>query len=217
MKVDIWSDIRCPFCYIGKRKFEMALEKFPHKEDIEVVWHSFQLDPTLKTQPDLHTYDYLAEIKGKSREETVEMHDHVRGIASDVGLNFDFDKTVVANSFNGHRLIQLAKSRNLGSEAEEHLFRAHFTEGRNIDDRDTLFDIGVAIGLPADEVADVLDSDRFAEAVKADEMQARSIGIRGVPFFVLNGKFAVSGAQSPELFYQALQNAWQDRQKTVAS
>lgn len=217
MKINIWSDIRCPFCYIGKRKFEMALEKFQNKDEVEVIWHSFQLDPTLKTQPGLHAYDYLAEIKGKSREQTVEMHDHVKRVAKEVGLDFDFDRAVVANSFNGHRLIQLAKSKNLGSAAEEQLFKAHFTDGRNIDDRDTLLEIGVAIGIPANEVGDVLDSDRFSEEVKADERLARSIGIRSVPFFVLNDKFAVSGAQPPELFYQALQNAWEDMQKTVAS
>lgn len=217
MKVNIWSDIRCPFCYIGKRKFEMALEKFQHKDDVEVIWHSFQLDPTLKTQPDLHAYDYLAEIKGKSREQMEEMHEYVKGVAKEVGLDFNFDNAVVANSFNGHRLIQLAKSKNLGNEAEEALFRAHFTDGKNIDDRGALLEIGVAVGLPKNEVEDLLNGDLFSEEVKADEMQARSIGIRSVPFFVLNNKFAVSGAQAPELFFQALQNAWQDMQNPVAS
>ncbi len=216
MKVNIWSDIRCPFCYIGKRKFEMALAKFPQKDKIEVVWRSFQLDPNLKTQPGLHSYDYLSDIKGMSREQTASMHDRVRGIAREVGLDFDFDNAVVANSFNGHRLIQLAKSKGLGNEAEEVLFRAHFTEGKNIDDRDTLVTAGVEIGLPEREVQEVFESDLFADKVREDETLARSIGVRGVPFFLINDKFTVSGAQDPQLFYQALLQAWAEYEGTSA-
>jgi protein disulfide-isomerase len=114
MKVDIWSDIRCPFCYIGKRKFEKALERFPHSDKVEVVWHSFQLDPELKTQPGVHVYDYLARVKGITRDQAVRMHQHVKQSAREVGLEFNFDSAIVANSFNGHRLIQLAKSKGLG-------------------------------------------------------------------------------------------------------
>lgn len=216
MKVDIWSDIRCPFCYIGKKKFEKALERFTHKEKVEVIWHSFQLDPGLKTQRGVHVYDYLARVKGISRDQAVRMHQHVKQSAREVGLEFNFDNAVVANSLNGHRLIQLAKSKGLGDVAEEALFRAHFIDGKNIDDRVSLREIGLAIGLHFDELDQLLASDQFAMEVHEDEKRAQSIGIRGVPFFILDDKYAVSGAQAPELFLQALESAWQDREKISA-
>jgi len=212
MKINIWSDIRCPFCYIGKRKFEQALEQFQHKDKVEVIWRSFQLDPGLKTQPGTKVFDYLAKIKGLTREESVQMHDHVTGVAREVGLSFQFENAVVANSFNGHRLIQLAKAQGLASQAEEALFKAHFTDGKNIDDEKTLLSIGTAIGLAEKDVSSLLASNDFSEAVKEDERMAREIGIRGVPFFILNDKFAVSGAQSPDAFLQALEKAWEAQQ-----
>ena len=110
MKINIWSDIRCPFCYIGKRKFELALEQFQHKDQVEVIWRSFQLDPGLKTQPETNVLDYLAKIKGITREQAGQMHEHVKEVAQEVGLTFNFEKSVLANSLNGHRLIQLAKA-----------------------------------------------------------------------------------------------------------
>ena len=208
MKVDIWSDIRCPFCYIGKRKFERAMEQFAHKEHVEIVWHSFQLDPALKTNPGINTYDYLAKIKGMTHPESVQMHAHVTNVAREAGLSFHFDKTVVANSYNGHRLIQLAKSQGLADAAEEELFKAHFTDGKNIDDTEILLQIGVTVGLAEDQVRRVLASSEFADEVRQDELMARSIGIRGVPFFIFNDKSAVSGAQSSGVFLQALEKSW---------
>jgi len=213
MKVDIWSDVRCPFCYIGKRKFEKALEKFSHKNEIEVDWHSFELDPDLKTDPAVNAVEHIAEIKGISKTQAEGMHQHVTGVAKEIGLDFNFEKNVVANSFNAHRLIQLAKTHGLANEAEEALFKAHFTEGKNIDDKDTLLGMGVAIGLEEDEVKKIFISDAFTKEVRRDEMQAQSIGIRGVPFFILNNKYAVSGAQSPDIFLQALSQAWTEFEK----
>lgn len=213
MKVDIWSDVRCPFCYIGKRKFEKALEKFPHKNEIEVNWHSFELDPTLKTNPEVNAVEHIAEIKGISKEQAEGMHEHVINVAKEVELDFNFDKSVVANSFNAHRLIQLAKTKSLANEAEEALFKAHFTEGKNIDDEETLIRTGVSIGLDKNEIKEIFSSDAFSEEVKQDEMQAQSFGIRGVPFFILNNKYAVSGAQSPDVFSQALSQAWTEFEK----
>jgi predicted DsbA family dithiol-disulfide isomerase len=213
MKVDIWSDVRCPFCYIGKRKFEKALEKFPHKNEIEVNWHSFELDPTLKTDPAVNAVEHIAEIKGISKEQAEGMHAYVTNAAKEIGLDFNFEKNVVANSFNAHRLIQLAKTKGLANEAEEALFKAHFTEGKNIDDKKALIEIGLAIGLTKDDVNEIFTSDAFAQEVNQDEMQAQSFGIRGVPFFILNNKYAVSGAQSPEVFSQALSQAWTEFEK----
>ena len=209
MKVNIWSDIRCPFCYIGKKKFEKALDAFGGKTKVEVVWRSFQLDPHLETNPGINAVDHIAEIKGISKEQAMEMHNHVARVAKETGLDFDFEKAVVANSFNAHRLIQLAKTHGLGNESEEQLFKAHFTEGKNIDDKETLVQTAIAIGLDQKEVEDVLASDAFAKEVMEDESQAHAIGVRGVPFFVFNDKYAVSGAQSPDAFLQALQQSWQ--------
>src|SRR3546814_692874 len=125
MKIKIWSDVRCPFCYIGKRKFEKALENFSHKDGLEVIWKSFQLDPNLKTQKELSIYDYFAKTKGLSKEQSVDMFDNVTQAAKEVGLSFRIDKSIVSNSFNAHRLIQLAKTKGVGNEVEEHLFKAH--------------------------------------------------------------------------------------------
>lgn len=208
MKIEIWSDIRCPFCYIGKRKFEMALEKFEHKSDVEVEWKSFELDPNLVTQSDVNATSHLAHIKGISKERANEMQQYVKGVANQVGLDFHPDKAVVANSFNAHRLIQFAKTKGLGNEAEEALFKAHFIEGKNIDDKEVLLEIATGISIDESETREVLASDAFEKEVKRDEMQAQSFGISGVPFFVLNNKYAVSGAQSPETFLQALNQTW---------
>ena len=210
MKVNIWSDVRCPFCYIGKRKFEMALEKFPHKDKVEVNWRSFELDPNLETKTGVNAIDHLAEAKGISHEQAEGMHKNVKQIAKEVGLHFDFEKAVVANSFNAHRLIQLSKTKGLDSEVEEQLFKAHFIEGKNIDDNETLVQTAVAAGLEEKEIREVLASDAFSKEVQEDEMQAQSIGVRGVPFFVLNDKYAVSGAQSPDTFLEVLEQTWKE-------
>lgn len=217
MKVDIWSDIRCPFCYIGKRKFELALNQFEQKDKVEVIWHSFELDPLLQTREDIDVYDYLADLKGMNREQSVQLHDQVTQIAAEVGLQYNFDKTVIANSFDAHRLIQLAKIYDLGDAAEEVLFKAYFTEGINISDRNALIQAGVSIGLDRNQVEEMLNSDAFSENVKADGLQAGRLGIRGVPFFLINGRLAVSGAQSPAIFLNTLQTAWQEHQSSESA
>lgn len=208
MKVDIWSDVRCPFCYIGKKKFEMALEKFTHKDQVQIEWHSFELDPNAETRPELNSIDHLAAIKGQSREWAVEMTSHVSAVAAAVGLNFDMEKAVVANSFNAHRLIQLAKSMDLADETEELLFMAYFTEGKNIDDEAVLIEIGVKAGLEKMAIQTMLQGYDFGNEVRADEEIAQQIGISGVPFFIINQKLSVSGAQSPETFLGAMEQAW---------
>ncbi len=210
MKVDIWSDVRCPFCYIGKRKFEAALEQFEHKDKIEVEWHSYELDPHAETAPEINAYDYLANRYGRSREWAIETHEHVAETAAAVGLDFNFDISVVANSFDAHRLIQLAKSMNLGNEAEEQLFKAHFTDGVNISDHQSLIEVGKKIGLDRLSVQTMLNSTDFTDEVRYDENAAQTIGIKGVPFFIFNQKLAVSGAQSPETFLGALNQAFQN-------
>lgn len=213
MNVNIWSDVRCPFCYIGKRKFEKALEKFPHKDKVNIIWQSFELDPNLKTNTIVNATEHLAQAKGISKSQAEGMQQHVATIAKEVGLDFNSKEMIVANSFNAHRLIQLSKTKGLGNEMEEALFKVYFVEGKNIDDKETLIKTGVSIGLDESEVKEIFSSDAFAKEVKQDEMQAQSIGINGVPFFVLNNKYAVSGAQSPETFLGVLEQTWQEFEK----
>ncbi|CAN5226149.1 DsbA family oxidoreductase [soil metagenome] len=213
MKVEIWSDVMCPFCYIGKRNFEKALEQFPEAQNIEVEWHSFMLDPDQKSDGNTNVYQYLADRKGMSLEQSKQMHQNVANMAKDAGLTYNFDKAITANSFDAHRFSQYAKTQGLGDAAEEALFKAYFTDGKNIADHQTLATLGQEIGLVAANVLAVLDSDEYAYQVSQDVMEAQKIGVRGVPFFVLNRKYAVSGAQPSEQFLEVLQKSfgeWQE-------
>jgi predicted DsbA family dithiol-disulfide isomerase len=211
MKVEIWSDIMCPFCYIGKRHYEAALKQFPEVKNIETEWHSFQLDPTIPRQTEkTNVYQYLAKRKGISYEESEQMHENVVEMAKRAGLNYDFEKVVVANSFDAHRLIQLAKKQNLGDHAEESLFLGYFTEGLDLADPDILANLGKAIGLDEKEIRNVLTSDDFAYAVRQDIQEAENLGIRGVPFFVFDRKYGISGAQPVEVFLETLKKSFSD-------
>ncbi|MGF7215305.1 putative DsbA family dithiol-disulfide isomerase [Spirosoma lacussanchae] len=208
MQVEIWSDVMCPFCYIGKRKFEAALDQFADRDSVEVVWKSFQLDPDQPTLPDKTIYEYLAERKGMSVAQARQMTAHVTDVASQVGLTFHFDQSVTANSFDAHRLLHLAKQHGRQNEAEERLFAAYFTEGRNIADRSTLIELGQTIGLDPAEVRSVLESDQHTDAVRHDIYEARQFGVQGVPFFVFDRKYAVSGAQPSQTFLEAIKTSF---------
>ncbi len=210
MNVEIWSDVMCPFCYIGKLKFEKALEQFPHKDDIKISWKSFQLDPTTITDPSLNTIEHLRLKKGWSKEQASETIAYVTNIAHQVGLQFNFEKAVVANSFDAHRLSHLAKKYNLQNELEEKLFSAYFIEGKNTADYETLLQIANEVGLDKAEVSTMLNGNTFANEVHQDIEQAQQIGVRGVPFFVLNQKYAISGAQESDTFLQALHKAYDE-------
>ena len=210
MNVEIWSDVMCPFCYIGKRKFENALVQFPHKNNINIIWKSFQLDPTTITDPNLNTIEHLAYKKGWSKEQAEQTTAHVTNIAKQVGLDFHFEKAVVANSFDAHRLSHLAKKYGKQNELEEQLFKAYFTDGKNTADHNTLTEIGKAAGLAESEIANVLNSDLYAEEVHEDIEQAQQVGVRGVPFFMIDSKYAVSGAQESDTFLGALTKAYEE-------
>lgn len=210
MKVDIWSDIRCPFCYVGKKNFEKALDQFPEKENIEVTWHSFQLDPDMKTQPEKSSLEYFSERKGVSEEQAKGMYEHVYKAGKDAGIEFNFDHQKVANSYRGHLLLQLAASKNLANEAEEALFKAQLIEGKNIDDEATLIEIGKSISLNEEDIKKALVSDEFAEQVSKDMMLAQQMRISGVPFFVINDKYGVSGAQPSPVFSEVLEKSWEE-------
>lgn len=215
MKVQIWSDVRCPFCYIGKKKFEAALEEFPHKDEVEVIWKSFQLDPSLETDPRTSMLEYFVKTKGVSEEQARQMFSGATKMAAEAGITMNIQKGILANSFNAHRLIQFAKTKNLGNEIEEALFKIHFEEGKNIDDLTVLSEVAASIGLDSEEVKQVLNSDTYAYEVKQDEMEARNIGVRGVPFFVFDDKYAVSGAQAVEAFLQTLEKTWEEEKQKI--
>lgn len=210
MKVEIWSDVMCPFCYIGKRKFESALNSFSQKESVQVLWKSFQLNPNIQYQPGRDSYAYLAELKGQTREWSVKIHDNLTESAKSLGLEYNFGKSKIANSFDAHRVIQLAKTYNLADEVEERFFKAYFTEGEIISDHATLIRLATEAGLPEDEVARVLETDLYSDEVRTDIAEARQLGVNGVPFFVMDRKYAVSGAQDSSVFTETLQKAFNE-------
>ena len=205
MKVEIWSDVMCPFCYIGKKRFEKAVASLGVEEEIEIVYRSFLLDPELQTDPTTNVTQHLATKKGIPLEEALKMNEYVTGMAAEEGLKYDLEKAVVANSRNAHRLLHFAKSKNLQAEFKEALLKAYFEQGKNIDDLDTLKQLGTQVGLDANGVEEVYLSSAFTEEVIEDIQRAQQIGVQGVPFFVLNEQFALSGAQPTDTFKQALQ------------
>ncbi len=208
--VEIWSDVMCPFCYIGKRRFEAALAKFDYKDEVSIEWKSFQLDPNIQTDASKTIHQFLAERKGFSLEKAKEMNDYVTGLAKNVGLTYNFDRAVVANSFDAHRFSHLAKHHNVQDEAEELLFKSYFTDGKNTADADTLIQLGKEIGIDADEMKEMLSGDKYASDVQEDIIVAESIGVRGVPFFVFNRKYAISGAQESQVFLDLLNKVHQE-------
>ena len=210
MKVEIWSDVVCPFCYIGKRKFEAALDKFPHKDKIEIEWKSYQLSPKIKTEPSKNIHQYLAEHKGIRLDEAKIMNDEVARMAAENGLTYNFDKVVVANSFMAHRFTHFSKQYAKQNEAEELLFRAYFVEGKNIDDINTLAELGGKIGLNANTVKETLKTTMFSDDVHMDIYEASEVGAQGVPFFVFDNKYAISGAQDTAVFLKTLERSFQE-------
>ncbi|MBE7175305.1 MAG: DsbA family oxidoreductase [Mucilaginibacter polytrichastri] len=212
LRVDIWSDVMCPFCYIGKRHFEAALSAFPHAGNVEVKWRSFQLDPGMKTDPESTVFEYLAKKKGFSHAQSVDMHRHVTDMAAKAGLEYHFENAVPANSFRAHRLIQLAKETGRDDQLEELLFKAYFTEGKNIDDTAVLQTLADEAGLDKN-AGENSALPQYAEAVQEDIGTASELGISGVPFFIFDGKYAVSGAQPVPVFTDALEKAFENWQK----
>jgi predicted DsbA family dithiol-disulfide isomerase len=210
MKIEIWSDIACPYCYIGKRKIEKAIQKLPDPSSIQIEWKSFQLNPTLQTDPNQNTLSYLAETKGWTMEQTLQMTAQVTAMGKEEGLNFNFEKTAVANTKRSHRLLHLSKACNCQNELKEQLFKVYFEEGKNIDDFETLLHCAEHVGIPQAEAKRVLDAHEFEEEIDQDVYESRLIGVQGVPFFVFDRKYGISGAQKDEVFDQTLQQALQE-------
>jgi predicted DsbA family dithiol-disulfide isomerase len=215
MKIEIWSDVACPWCFIGKRRFEAALASFPHRDAGDVTWRSYQLDPGLPGHYDGSELDYLSTRKGMAPEQVSQMFEHVALQAKGEGLNYRFDTVVVANSFTAHRLIHLAAAHGKQDAAKERLLSDHFEHGKDIGSREYLAALGRDLGLPKTAVEELFTTDKYADDVRADAAEARALGISGVPFFVIDRKFGLSGAQPVETFSAALDQAWQDANPLV--
>ncbi len=208
MKVEIWSDVVCPWCYIGKRRFEAALAQFEHKEQVAVVWRSFELDPSAPRKRSGAYAERLAAKYRMSVPEAQSMVDHMVDVGGQNGVDFHFDIAQPGNTFDAHRLLHLARDRGKQDALKERFLAAGFTEGAPIGDADTLAALATEVGLLPDEVRSVLEGDAYAADVRADEQQAVMLGISAVPFFVVAERYGLAGAQPSDLILQVLEDAW---------
>ncbi|MBT2701263.1 DsbA family oxidoreductase [Bacillus sp. ISL-40] len=215
MKIEVWSDYVCPFCYIGKRRLEVALDQFPHRDQVEVEFKSFELDPNSPKNIGQNIHEVLAKKYGMSVEKAKEANQGVGQQAATVGLEFNFDEMKPTNTFDAHRLAKFAKTQGKEAAVSEMLLHAYFTESKHIGDIETLSDLAEAAGLNRQEVLQVLnDKEAYATDVRQDESLAQQHGVRGVPYFVINQKYAISGAQPTETFMGALQKVWEEESPT---
>ena len=215
VRVEIWSDVVCPWCYVGKRRFEAALARFAHRDDVAVRWRSFELDPSA---PAVRDGSYVSRLAAKYRVSPAEaqaMIDRITGAAAGVGLRMRFDIARPGRSFDAHRLIHLGAHRGRQDAVKERLLAATFVEGEAIGEPATLARLAVEAGLDGDEVRSVLETDAFADGVRADQRQAAELGITAVPFFVVDRRLGISGAQPPEALGQLLQRGWDDTRHPV--
>jgi predicted DsbA family dithiol-disulfide isomerase len=216
MKIEIWSDVVCPWCYIGKRNLEVALTGFEHADQVEIEWRSYELDPSTPRRVELSMDEVLSRKYGMSQEEAVAANQRMTELAATVGLEYHLDRVQIGNTFDAHRLIHLAAGEGRGGAMKERLLRAYFTEGRAISDRATLAELAAEVGLDPGRVAAVLEGDEFAEDVRADEARAMELGSTGVPFFVFDERLGVPGAQPPDVLLRLLQRAWDTSSEAVA-
>lgn len=212
MKVEIWSDVVCPFCYVGKRKFENALGQFAHRAEVQIEWKSFQLMPDFVPTPGESIHASLARKKGVSEAEGRQMGDRMTLIAKEVGLDYDFDKTIPANTFLAHQLLHFGAHHGQQGALKERLMAAYYLEGQDLNAVDTLVRLAAEIGLDAAEARRELLAGTYAHAVRRDAYEAQQIQVRGVPFFVFEDKYAVSGAQPSEVFAEVLATVWAEAQ-----
>jgi predicted DsbA family dithiol-disulfide isomerase len=210
MKVEIWSDVVCPWCYIGRRRFEKALSQFEHPDQVEVIWRSYQLDPNAARDYAGSVNDLLVQRYGMSMEKAESANARVSALAAQEGLEYHLERAHPVNSLDAHRLIHLAAQHHLQGKMKERLQKAYFTDGSVISDTDTLVQLAEEVGLEAGEVRQMLASGAFADAVQEEERQAQALGSDGVPFFVFNEKYAVSGAQPVTVFLSVLEKTWAD-------
>jgi predicted DsbA family dithiol-disulfide isomerase len=209
--VEIWSDIACPWCYIGKRRFETALAQFEHRGDVQVSWRSFELDPAAPLERNGDRAARLAEKYGMTIERAREMQQHITDVAGIEGVEFRFDIARSGATFDPHRILHLAEEHELQDAMKERLLRAYFTEGELISDHQTLGRLAADVGLPEDEVGETLASERYAEQVRDDERTASQLGITAVPTFVIDRALGASGAHPPDALLDLLRQGWANR------
>jgi predicted DsbA family dithiol-disulfide isomerase len=208
VKVEIWSDVVCPWCYVGKRHFEEALSRFGHADEVEVTWRSFELDPDSPARVGLPMSQILQRKYGMTEEQAVAANDKMTTLAASVGLEYHLDRAQAGNTFDAHRLIHFAAGKGRGDAMKERLLAAYFTEGRAIGDHPVLVELASEVGLDADEVGAVLAGDAYAAEVRRDEARAHTLGISGVPFFAIDETYGISGAQPADALLGALEQAW---------
>ncbi|MDB4886058.1 MAG: dsbA [Gemmatimonadetes bacterium] len=215
MQIDIWSDIACPWCYVGKRRFEQALSRFEHRDRVTVQWRSFELDPGAPAVQAEPQAELLARKYRMPLAQAEAMNARMTAAAAEEGLDFHFERVKVGNTFDAHRLVHLAHASGLQDAMKERLMRAYLTEGLAIGTQEVLQRLAEDVGLDAEQVRATLASDRFADEVRGEENDARELGITGVPFFVLGGKYGVSGAQSPDTLLEAIRQAYAETEPKV--
>jgi predicted DsbA family dithiol-disulfide isomerase len=208
LRIDVWSDIVCPWCAIGKRRLEAALALFPHRDGVEVIWRAFELDPGAPRVREGDHATRIAEKYGLTKDDAEARIRHISELAAKEGLDFKLERSRSGNTFDAHRLLALAAARGLQDAVKERLFRAYLTEGEPIGEPEVLVRLAAEAGLDAEEARSVLATDRYANEVREEEAAARTIGIRGVPFFLFDGALAVSGAQPSEVILRALEQGW---------
>jgi predicted DsbA family dithiol-disulfide isomerase len=208
MRVEIWSDVVCPWCYVGKRNFEAALSRFEHRDEVEVIWRAFELDPSAPTERTGDYAGHLARKYGMSIDQAGKMIETMTETGAKAGAALDFERARPGNTFDAHRLLHLAGERGVQDDVKERFLRATFTDGEPIGDRSVLLRLAVEAGLPEDEAASVLENGTYAEEVRAEEGLALELGISAVPFFVIDRTFGVPGAQPPDVILGALERAW---------
>ena len=211
MRIEVWSDLVCPWCYLGKRRLERALEEFPHRSDVEVVHRAFQLNPAMPKSATKDRGTHLMAKYGWSESQLRQIDAQMTHTAAQDGLEYRLAGTVTGNTFDGHQLLHLARDRGLQDPVLERLYRAYFSEQRSLFDRESLVTLASEAGLAADEARGALEGDLYSNAVMADLQEARELGISGVPFFVLDQRYGVSGAQAVPVFADALKQAWNTR------
>lgn len=208
MKVEIWSDYQCPFCYIGKRRFEAALDQFAHKDQVEVSFRSFELNPEAERDIPMSQREMIAKKYGIPEAQAEANERNLTQQANELGLDYHLDQVVLTNSFDAHRLMHFAAEKGKEREMNERLFQAYFVEGKHIGNHESLCALAGEAGLDQAEVKDMLESKRFIAEVRNDEQEGSLLGITGVPFFVINRKYGISGAQPVETFLNSLQQVW---------
>jgi predicted DsbA family dithiol-disulfide isomerase len=208
MLIEIWSDIICPYCYIGKRRLEEALVKFQHKEEVNIEYRSFELNLDAKVNYDEDNIELLSKKYGTSKEQIKMMNQQLTEQAKEVGLTYHLDKIKATNTLNAHRLIHLAKQFGNENEMVERLFKAYFTEVRHVGETKTLIELAADIGLDQQKVQSILNSNEYEADVRAEERDAQQIGVTGVPFYVINRKYAISGAQPSDVFLEVMEKVW---------